>query len=233
MEIAMNRRDMIKSGVALSSIALFGGRAPAILAANSARPVLPWGVMSGDPVSDRAMIWAASDRPSQMLVEWSVEPDFRRVVRRTGPIATPGSGLAAKLEIAGLPKDSEVHYRVAFQNADEPRAVSEWTHGRLRLPNDTRRRLRFTFSGDEAGQGFGIDLDRGGYKLYEAMRRMKPDFFIHQGDQIYADGPLQETVALPGGGRWRNVLTAAKTQVASSLDDFRGHWWKPRILLTR
>jgi alkaline phosphatase D len=219
--MAMNRRDIIKGGAALSGIALFGGRAPAILAAESARPMMPYGVMSGDVLPDRAMIWAASDRPARMVVEWSREPDFRRAIRRTGPLATPASGMAAKLDLDDLPKGHEVHYRVAFQNADDPRATSDWQAGRLRLPGSAGPKLRFTFSGDEAGQGFGIDVKRGGYRIYEAMRRMQPDLFIHQGDQIYADGPLQETVALPGGGEWRNLLTPAKTRVAASLEDFR------------
>jgi alkaline phosphatase D len=29
--------------------------------------------------------------------------------------------------------------------------------------------------------------------VYEAMRRESPDFFIHSGDQIYADGPIKAT----------------------------------------
>jgi alkaline phosphatase D len=218
----MNRRDIIKGGAVLSGIGLFGGRAPAILAAESARPALPFGVMSGDVLADRAMIWAASDRPAQMLVEWSRDPDFRRVVRRAGPLATPASGLTAKLDLDGLPQGSEIHYRVAFQDADAPRAVSDWQTGRMHLPGSATRKLRFTFSGDEAGQGFGIDRARGGYRIYEAMRQKQPDVFIHQGDQIYADGPLKETVALPGGGEWRNVLTPAKMKAAAALDDFRG-----------
>ena len=27
-------------------------------------------------------------------------------------------------------------------------------------------------------------------RIYEAMRRREPDFFIHSGDTIYADGPI-------------------------------------------
>jgi alkaline phosphatase D len=218
----MNRREIIKGGVALSGIGLFAGRAPAILAAEASRPMLPYGVMSGDMLGDRAMIWAASDRPARMLVEWSRDPDFRQVTRRAGPMADPDTGLTAKLDLDGLPPGSEVHYRVAFQNLDDPRAVSDWHAGRLRMPGGTLRKLRFTFSGDEAGQGFGIDRARGGYRMYEAMRRMQPDVFIHQGDQIYADGPLKETTALPGGGEWRNLMTPAKAKIAASLDEFRG-----------
>ena len=36
-------------------------------------------------------------------------------------------------------------------------------------------------------------------KIYETMRGTAPDFFIHSGDTIYADGPMQAEVALRGG----------------------------------
>ena len=37
---------------------------------------------------------------------------------------------------------------------------------------------------------------KGGLRIYESMRRVQPDFFIHSGDLIYADGPLANAVAL-------------------------------------
>jgi alkaline phosphatase D len=183
---------------------------------------MPYGVMSGDVLADRAMIWGAADRPGRMLIEWSRDPDFRAVERRQGPLATPATGLTAKVDLSGLPEGETIHYRVAFQDPDDMRVIGDWTKGRLRLPGAKPRPIRFTFSGDEAGQGFGINPDHGGYRLYEAMRRMQPDFFIHQGDQIYADGPLKEEVALPGGAVWHNIVTPAKARIATSLADFRG-----------
>ena len=84
------------------------------------------------------------------------------------------------------------------------------------------RDIRFVFSGDEAGQGWGINPVWGGYRIYEAMRAVNPDFFIHPGDQIYADGPLKEEVKLDDGTVWKNVVTPAKSKVAETLDDFRG-----------
>jgi alkaline phosphatase D len=37
---------------------------------------------------------------------------------------------------------------------------------------------------------FGLDAEWGGFRLYETIRRHAPDFFIHSGDQIYADNPI-------------------------------------------
>jgi alkaline phosphatase D len=218
----MNRRDLLKGAVATAGTSWLAGRAPAIVAAERARPVMPYGVMSGDLLADRAMIWAAVDRPARMIVEWSADPDFRKAVRQVGPLATPDGDLTAKLDLAGLPAGQELHYRVAFHDPDNVRAIGEWTSGRLRLPGGPVRPVRFAFAGDEAGQGFGINPDLGGYRIYEAMRRKRPDFFIHQGDQIYADVPLKAEVALPGGGIWRNIVTPAKEKPAASLADFRG-----------
>ncbi|SNS41703.1 PhoD-like phosphatase [Geodermatophilus pulveris] len=59
---------------------------------------------------------------------------------------------------------------------------------------------------------------------FEAVRRLQPDFFIHSGDNVYADGPLEETVELPDGSLWRNLVTPEKSKVAETLDEFRGQY---------
>ena len=84
--------------------------------------------------------------------------------------------------------------------------------------------MTFAWSGDTAGQGWGISQEWGGMKLYEVMRGLQPDFFVHSGDMIYADNPLRPEVALPGGGVWKNVMTEAKSKVAETLDEFRGNY---------
>jgi len=68
--------------------------------------------------------------------------------------------------------------------------VSEPVVGRFRSAPANRRPVSFTWSGDTAGQGWGIDEARGGMRAYAAMLRNRPDFFIHSGDNIYADGQL-------------------------------------------
>ncbi len=102
--------------------------------------------------------------------------------------------------------------------------MSAPVNGRFRTAPAGRRTVSFCFSGDEAGQGWGINTDLGGMKLYEVMRRRSPDFFIHSGDQIYADGPILAEVRLDDGTLWKNVTTAAKSKVAETLGEFRGNF---------
>ena len=94
--------------------------------------------------------------------------------------------------------------------------------GRFRTMPAGRRDITFLWSGDTVGQGWGINPALGGMTIYEAMRRTNPDFFIHNGDTIYADGPIQAEVALPNGQTWRNVVTEEKSKVAETLAEYRG-----------
>ena len=80
------------------------------------------------------------------------------------------------------------------------------------------------WSGDTAGQGWGINPSFGGMKIYEAMRQRSPLFFIHSGDNIYADGPIAESVVAEGGQVWTNIVTPQVAKVAETLDEFRGRY---------
>lgn len=70
----------------------------------------------------------------------------------------------------------------------------------------------------------GINPDFGGMKIYETMRQLNPDFFIHSGDNIYADGPIQSEVKLDDGTIWKNITTPEKSKVAETLTEFRGNY---------
>ena len=63
--------------------------------------------------------------------------------------------------------------------------------GRFRTAPADRRDISFVWGGDVAGQGWGINPDDGGMITFATMRKHKPDFFLHSGDTIYADGPIR------------------------------------------
>jgi alkaline phosphatase D len=102
--------------------------------------------------------------------------------------------------------------------------ASEPVIGSFATPPAARRDIRFVWSADTAGQGWGINPDLGGMRIFEAMRQLEPDFFIHSGDTIYADNPIPAEKATPEGGIWRNLTTEAKAKVAETLDEFRGQY---------
>jgi len=192
--------------------------------ASKGPPTLQYGVASGDITHSTAIVWSRCDRSARMFVEYAISADFQ-ATRRVGPVtATADSDFTAKVELTNLPHGQLVFYRVWFR--DDADRLSPATEGRLRTapaPNE-KAEVYFAWSGDTVGQGFGINPAWGGLKIYEAIRRLQPHFFVHSGDYVYADNPLHPEIRLPDGTIWRNVVTPAKRQIATTLDQFRGNY---------
>jgi alkaline phosphatase D len=197
--------------------------APALVRREETLPGVPYGAAVGDVTGGRAVVWSRCDRPARMFVEWSTVASFRDARRVPGPAAVDATGLTAQLDLAGLPAGQRIAYRVLFQDLREPRAWSRPVEGSFRTPPRAGGDVRLAFSADTCGQGFGIDEARGGFRIYESMRRAAPDVFVHLGDTVYADQPLVAERLLDDGSTWRNLVTPAKAKVAETLDEFRGN----------
>ncbi|MFZ5654387.1 MAG: alkaline phosphatase D family protein [Pseudomonadota bacterium] len=230
--IDRNRRRLLQGAGALAGIAALGGL-PLRAFGGSGRIETPCGVQAGDVLADRAILWSRADRPARMWVELASRPDFRDARLLRGPAALPDGDFTAKLDVTDLEPGQDVFYRVFFEDLLGEAAPSEPVAGRLRTPlppglapgrAKPRRHLRFLWSGDVAGQGWGINPAFGGMRIFETMRALEPDLFIHCGDSIYADGPLQASVILPDGSVWENLVTPEKAKVAETLDEFRGNY---------
>jgi len=212
----VDRREFLRRSAAIVA-------APALIVRDEARPGVPCGVAAGDVTSGRAIVWSRSDRPARLIVEYSTTSSFTDVRRIVGPAALEDTDFTARVDLTGLPDGQRITYRVSFQDLSDLRTFSEPVEGTfLTPPRLAERDVAFAFSADCVGQGWGIDPARGGLRLYDAMRRAQPDVFIHLGDSIYADQPLQTEVALDDGTVWRNIVTEAKSRVAQELDDYRG-----------
>src|SRR5262245_23568747 len=249
-----SRRQFLKAsaataaGVVLPAWSLTRG-APAIIAAESDRPQALQGLHFGDPHDGSIVVWSRSDRSARMFVEWSYDEQFREVQRIRGPHALDATDFTARQAIEGLEPGSDVFVRVSFQSLTNDRVTGAPVTGRFVVPPDPFRRddrddrddrdggnghrhredrfgrdLRFLWSGDTAGQGWGINTSFGGMKIYEAMRQRNPLFFVHSGDNIYADGPMAESVVAEGGQIWHNIVTPQVAKVAETLDEFRGRY---------
>ncbi|MFJ9640828.1 alkaline phosphatase D family protein [Streptomyces sp. NPDC101178] len=219
------RRTVLRGSLLVPAAALptAAGAAPALALAG--RPEAAWGVQVGSVTASSALVWVRSDRPARMLVETSATASFRRSRSWYGPLIGPGSDFTGTTPLYGLPAGEQVHYRVTLADPHDPRRTGKPVYGTFRTaPARRRDGVRFLWSGDIAGQGWGINPDIGGYRVYEEMRRLDPDFFLCSGDTVYADGPLLPSVTLPDGRVWRNVMTEEKAKVAETLDEYRGNF---------
>ncbi len=230
----MDRRSFLNSSATLASaLSAAPGLAlaqvsPALVTRDTMRPQLAHGIQSGDPKADGAVVWTRSDRPARLWVDWSTTAAFANATRVRGPYLMEDTDFTGRLDLAGLPVGQEIFYRVVLQDLHNERVLSEPLTGHLRLPaaagSKAQRDVRFVWSGDTAGQGWGINEAWGGMKIYEQMRKVNPDFFLHSGDTIYADGPIQAQMKLPDGTVWNNVVTEEVSKVAETLNEYRGRY---------
>ncbi|CEJ46696.1 alkaline phosphatase D family protein [Umezakia ovalisporum] len=207
----------------LSKSSVFA-QAPALITSNAMRPSIPYGVATGDMGNNGIVIWSRSDRPARMLIEYSTSESFNRVGRVLGPITSEEHDYTGRFLLKNLPPDQQIFYRVTFQDLDNSRIQSEPVSGTFRTPSTVGRDILFVWGGDTAGQGWGINPDFGGMKIYETMRQLNPDFFIHCGDTVYVDNPIVSERTLEDGTIWRNITTEEKSKVAETLQEFRGNF---------
>lgn len=211
----ISRRDFLAGAVL----------APAIVKAQNARPQIPQGVAVGDVAGERAIVWSRCNRPGRMFVEYSTTEGFGDARRVPGPAALESSDFTARTVLSGLPEGQRIFYRVLFQDLADLRAWSEPAHGSFTTGATTGRHdITLAWSGDTVGQGWGINPEWGGLRLYETMLAAQPDVFVHVGDTIYADQPVRAEVTLDDGRVWKNIVTPAKSKVAESLDEYRGNY---------
>lgn len=220
---AWTRRQFLVRSTSSLAVASLGTLATPYLSRAADRPGITGGIQSGDVSDGSAVVWARADRPARMRVECSTVESFKSIVAAASRAALPDADFTAKLLLNDLPAGQDIFYRVRFEDVATGIA-GESRVGRFRTAPAAGQSISFLWSGDTAGQGWGIDVARGGYRSYRTMLDNRPDFFIHCGDHIYADCTIPSEQKLPNGETWRNLVTEEKSEVAHTLAQFRGNY---------
>lgn len=199
----------------------------AAFASQDQKPGIRYGFSIGEVNSNSALLWLNTGRPASVLVECSQNTSFDSPLRFTSRKATKAADYNLKVALLGLQAGRKYYVRCHILSSDGGSFSTEdhsghFLFGRFKTASlDANEPLRFCWSGDTCGQGYGIDTAHDGFLSYRAMLDRQPDFFVHCGDQIYADGPLEPEKKAENGLVWKNWLTTGKAKVAESLQEFR------------
>ncbi|WP_434101496.1 alkaline phosphatase D family protein [Methylocaldum gracile] len=214
--------------IPVGQITADGGRLPIFRPSDPLRllhdlPQMEQGIQFGDVGEGRAIVWSRCDRPARMWVEYAFNEQFTdsKVIR--GPHALEVSDFTVRQDLVGLPSGKDVYVKVWFEDLTNARNKSEPVIGRFHTVGK-HEDIRFVWGGDTAGQGWGINEAFGGMRIYEAMRQVKPQFFMQSGDSVYSDGPIEASKPAENGQIWTNLVTPEVSKVAETLDEFRGRY---------
>lgn len=206
----LNRRDFLRRG---GQSALLLGLAPVLPGCgNSSSParsgdgdtrVFLHGVASGDPLSDRVILWSRVTTDSSLPVPVSVtiatDIALTQNVQRAATLATAARDFTVKIDMTGLRPGTTYYYR--FSALGQTSAI-----GRTRtLPVGAVGRLRIAvLSCSSYAHGF--------FNAYARVaERADLDLVLHLGDYVYEYG----------NGQYGTARTYEPAHEMVSLDDYR------------
>ncbi|MCX7106698.1 MAG: PhoD-like phosphatase N-terminal domain-containing protein, partial [Methylococcales bacterium] len=130
-------------------------------------PLMEQGIQLGDLAPGRAIVWSRSDRPARMFVAYAFNDQFVDAITLRGPYAMEDTDFTARQDLVNLPEGKDVFVKVWFEALTNARHKSESVTGHFHTLG-RKDNVRFVWGGDTAGQGWGINEDFGGMKIYEA-----------------------------------------------------------------
>lgn len=166
------------------------------------------GIASGDVTDHSAIIWSrVNDQPAQMNVEYDTDTNFTNHLRKTTQ-ADSTTDFTAHAKLEGLRPDTQYYYRVWFTGSDIENNNNTISNNNISTTSDIAEMVEigtfrtapsrnmtsnssdisFVWSADIGGQNYCRNANEGGYSIFKSMQSLNPDFFIANGDMIYADG---------------------------------------------
>ncbi len=142
--------------------------------ASSAGNFFPYGVASGDPETNRVILWTRveSGKPSVPLrYEVATDPGFRQIVSSGEAETGPERDYTVKVDVSGLRPATRYFYRWSWEGHPSPVGETKT------LPEQVDHLRIAVVSCQHYGAGF--------YTAYRSIAEDRPDLLVHLGDWIY------------------------------------------------
>ena len=141
------------------------------------------GVASGDPLTDRVIIWTRVTpnarwlRRARIPVGWTVatDPDFNNIVRRGVTVTSRFHDFTVKVDLVGLRPGSAYYYKFNTFTADSPVGTTKT------LTESSLERVKFAVMSCS-------NYPAGYFTVYQEASKLDLDAVLHLGDYIYEYG---------------------------------------------
>jgi alkaline phosphatase D len=176
-----SRRNFLVKSASTAVAVSVAGSLVACGGSNARPAVFSYGVASGDPLTDRVILWTYAKMPNSndpVALTWQVASDsaFTKVISSGRVNASEASSFTAKVDATGLSAGNTYFYRFT----DDAGTVS--TVGTTRtLPATSATSVKLAV--------FSCTLFSAGYfNTYDAAAKSDAQYAIHLGDYIYEYG---------------------------------------------
>ena len=202
----MSQRSALVASVATSFVLIVAAASAITDPADRPQPLaLTHGIASGDVTASSVVIWGRATARAQMHADLATDVGFASVKSSRSAPVLPENDFTAQLAVRQLEPDTRYWYRVWLAGAGgKGRSdVGESQIGTFRTAPaaDQSRPISFVVGADLAGQGYCRSVEQGGYRIFASMEALRPDFFVANGDMIYAD----HTCPADGPEGWKNI----------------------------
>jgi alkaline phosphatase D len=202
------------------------------------------GIASGDVTDHSAIIWSrVNDQLAQMNVQYDTNANFTNPLSKTAQ-ANSTTDFTAHAKLDRLKPDTQYYYRVWFTRSNIDNNTNSETSSDLsaipdiakqveigtfrtapssNMTSNGSRAISFIWGADLGGQNYCRNADQGGYSIFRSMQSLNADFFIANGDMIYADGACPAQGLIINGTTnqtitWTNIPGDFKSLADPSVD---------------
>ena len=162
------------------------------------------GIASGDVTSNSIIVWSMADAKSTMHIEYSTHSGFLNSTSKS-IVVDNKTNYSGHYNLKNLTSDTKYYYKIWFSDLANSSLISKPIIGEfVTAPSKvTNKSISFAVGGDLGGQGF-CKRTNIGYSIFEVINQLRPNFFVANGDMIYADDicPKQGPAGIKG---WINI----------------------------
>ena len=155
------------------------------------------GIASGDVTNHSVTIWSRSNKNAVMNVWYDTNPKMTNPqISQHHAFVNKSTDFAGHIKLENLKSDSVYYYKVQFSDPKNTSILSQPSAiGSFHTAPDSSSTsmsksvvISFVVGGDLGGQNYCRRSElSGGYPIFAVIKALSPDFFIFNGDQIYAD----------------------------------------------